>query len=49
MELQKQLSEVKQKTKNINELTKIVSTIEKDDSFVEIRKELKDFQVELIK
>ena len=38
MELQKQLSEVKQKTKNINELTKIVSTIEKDDSFVEIRK-----------
>lgn len=49
IELQKQISEVKQKTKDINELTKIVNTIEKDDSFIEIKKDLRDFQVELIK
>jgi hypothetical protein len=49
IELQDKILEVKQRTKNIDELTKIVCELENDDSFLELRKDLKEFKEEFIK
>jgi hypothetical protein len=47
--LQQRILEVEKKTKNIEELTKIVYEIENNESFTELRKDLKDFKDEFIK
>lgn len=49
IELQKQISEIKQRTQNIDKLTKIVDTMEKDDSFAGIKKDLREFHEEFLK
>ena len=40
--------EVKEKTKNIKELTKIVNEMENNESFIELEEDLKDFKKEFI-
>jgi hypothetical protein len=49
LELQKQISEIQCRTKNIDELTKIIDSMEKDESFVELKKDLKEFKEEFVK
>jgi len=49
LELQKRLLEVKQRAKNIEELSKIVDEMENSDSFAEVKKDLKEFKEEFIK
>lgn len=41
--------EVKEKTKNIEQLNKIVSDMENNDSFNELKKDLKEFREQFIK
>ena len=41
--------EVKQRAKNIEELSKIVTEMENNDSFNELRNDLKEFKEEFIK
>jgi len=41
--------EIKQKTKNIEDLNKIINEIEKDDSFIGLKNELKEFKDEFYK
>lgn len=49
LELQKRMLEIKEKTKNIEQLTKIVSDKEKEDSFKDLKKDLKEFREEFVK
>ena len=49
IELQRTMSEVKEKTKNIEELNKIINEIENNDSFAGLQKELKQFKDEFFK
>jgi hypothetical protein len=49
LELKKQISEIQYRTKNIDELTKIVDSLENDESFVELKKDLKEFKEEFVK
>ena len=41
--------EIKQRTKNIEDLNKIINEIEKDDSFIGLKIELKEFKDEFYK
>ena len=41
--------EIKQRTKNIEDLNKIINQIEKDDSFIGLKIELKEFKDEFYK
>ena len=41
--------EIKQRTKNIEDLNKIISKIEKDDSFIGFKNELKEYKDEFYK
>jgi hypothetical protein len=49
LELQKRMLDIKQRTKNIEELNKIINEIENNDSFIGIRKDLKEFKDEFNK
>ena len=49
LELQKRMLEIKQRTKNIEDLNKIINEIEKDDSFIGLKIELKEFKDEFYK
>lgn len=49
LELKRQMLEVKDRTKNIEELTNIINEMENNKSFVGLKKELKEFQDEFIK
>ena len=49
LELQKQIQEVSEKTKNIDELNKIINEMENNDSFAELKNDLKDFKEDFLK
>ena len=49
IELQKRILEIKSRTKNIEELNSIINEMENSDSFVGIRKDLKEFKEEFLK
>lgn len=49
IELQNRMLEIKKRSKNIEELTKIVDEMENNESFAELKKDLKDFKEEFIK
>jgi hypothetical protein len=49
IELQKRMFEIKQRTKNIEELTRIVNEMENSDSFAELKPDLKEFKEEFFK
>lgn len=49
LELQKQMLEVKARAKNIEELNNIINELENDNSFVGLKKDLKEFQDEFTK
>ena len=49
LELQIIMLDIKQRVKNIEELNIILNEIEKDDSFIELRKEFKEFKDEFHK
>lgn len=49
LELQKRMLDVKERAKNIEELNKIVNSLEKDPSFNELKSELAEFKREFIK
>ena len=48
-ELKYRMTEMKQKSKNIDELKKIIDTMENDDSFVALKDDLKEFKNEFVK
>jgi uncharacterized protein (DUF2267 family) len=49
LELQKRVLEIEKRTKSIKELTKIVSEMENNESFVELKGDLKEFKEEFVK
>jgi len=49
LELQKRILEVKSRTKNIEELNSMINEMENNDSFIGIRKDLKEFKEEFLK
>jgi hypothetical protein len=49
IELQKRMLEIKQRTRNIGELNKIIDEIENDGSFIGLKNELKEFKDEFYK
>jgi hypothetical protein len=49
IELQRRMLEVRQKVRNIEELSKIINEIENDNSFIGLHNELKEFKDEFYK
>lgn len=49
IELQKKIIEIKERTRNIEELNKVVNEIENNESFKEVKKDLTEFKNEFLK
>lgn len=49
LELQKKMLDIKKRSKNIEELIKIVEEMENNDSFKELKNDLKEFKKEFVK
>lgn len=49
LELQNKILEIKKASKSIDELNNIIDEMENNDSFIELRKDLKEFKEEFLK
>lgn len=49
LELQNKILEIKKASKSIDELNNIIDEMENNDSFIELRKDLKEFKKEFLK